>query len=101
MCSTVSNLSDIVLKVMSKQPETKQIVKKFVWCQWDCQHQQLYYIYYRSPGARDQNKDNPVSMMSAIQFYLNAEHENIVSFLVSISVSHLSSCNDSDFVEIL
>ncbi|XP_076095546.1 protein pigeon-like [Mytilus galloprovincialis] len=77
--------------VMSKQPETKPIVKKFVWCQWDCQHQQLYYIHYRHPGARDQNKDHHVPMMSAIQFYQSAQYENIFDVLISFPFPHVKT----------
>jgi len=68
---------------MSKQPDTKQMVKKFVWCQWDCQHQQLYYLHYRNPGTGVKSKENGIPMMSAIQFYHTAQYENIVSQLVT------------------
>ena len=74
---------NLVFQVMSKQPETKQMVKKFVWCQWDCYHQQLYYIHYRHPGTtKDQSKDHSLPIMSAIQFYHDAQYENIVSILI-------------------
>ncbi|KAL3853844.1 hypothetical protein ACJMK2_017344, partial [Sinanodonta woodiana] len=56
--------------VMSGQPKTKQIVKKYVWCQWDAVNQRLFYIYFRSHGDKDKE---PV--LACLQFYSNARHD--------------------------
>ncbi|KAK3579419.1 hypothetical protein CHS0354_029728 [Potamilus streckersoni] len=59
--------------VMRGQPKTEQIVKKFVWCQWDAVNQRLFYIYFRSRG--DEDKD---PILACLQFYSNARHDNML-----------------------
>ena len=68
--------------MMSSQPETVQLVRKFVWCQWNAQFQRLHFI---ENVRLDNNVSSEVSQrMSTVQFYGRAEYENMVIALNQI-----------------
>lgn len=69
------------IQMMSGQPKTEQIVRKFVWCQWDVQHQRLHYIQ----NVRVENGGEAVQQkMTSIQFYDKGKYESMVSGTVRI-----------------
>lgn len=69
--------------MMSGQPVTEQIVRKFVWMQWDAHHQRLYYVYnVRHDNAK---ADTVKQRLSTIQFYGGGKYDNMVS-LSSIEI---------------
>ena len=79
------------MQMMSGQPTTEQIVRRFVWCQWDAVTQRLYYIH----NKRLNNSHGPDSMghkLSTIQFHSGNKFDNMVcecfaAFLLASALS--------------
>lgn len=76
-----------MFQIMKDQPKTEQLVRKFFWCQWDAMHQRLYYIHYRKHSEGEKNHFQAI--LSSIQFYQNAQHDNTVSSLPFIQLKVL------------
>ncbi|XP_033745955.1 protein pigeon-like isoform X2 [Pecten maximus] len=62
--------------VMSDQPSTEQMTKKFYWCQWDAIQQRLYYVHYHRYGTGDNQQIQPY--ITSVQFYDKAQHDNVL-----------------------
>ncbi|XP_052285833.1 protein pigeon-like isoform X10 [Dreissena polymorpha] len=79
--------------VMRGQPNTEQIGKKFVWCQWDSSTQTLFYIHKR----KDPNNQRP-PMLTCIQLYSNAHHENVLDVPLNFPITRKLSgrCSYAD-----
>ncbi|KAL8623013.1 hypothetical protein ACOMHN_067319 [Nucella lapillus] len=66
--------------MMSGQPTTEQIVRKFLWCQWDALNQRLYYINtVRHTGS---HVDSIAHKLSALQFHSGGKVDNMVGVWV-------------------
>ncbi|XP_012937680.1 gamma-secretase-activating protein [Aplysia californica] len=73
--------------MMSSQPETIQVVRKFVWCQWDVEQQRLHYI----ENIRMENGGNgEISQkMSTIQFHGRAQYENMIDIPINFPFPYI------------
>lgn len=69
--------------MMSGQPKTVQVIRKFVWAQWDVQNQRLYYVQNVHQKFGSQK-------FSAIQFTGLGKYDNMVSVLLSILISMIA-----------
>ena len=71
--------------MMSGQPKTEQVVRKFVWCQWDVLHQRLHFIQNLRADSNGVGATNGSGVegvqqkMSTIQFYSRGKYEGLVS----------------------
>ncbi|XP_056000277.1 protein pigeon-like isoform X3 [Ostrea edulis] len=75
--------------VMLDQPKTEQLIKRFFWCQWDSLYQRLYYLQYMKRGEGEKAKISP--SISCIQFYQNAQHDNILDIPIQFPFPHIKS----------
>lgn len=82
----IDNKYDDLSVIEDIQPES--LVRTFVWAQWDCIHQVLYYIHYRKParclveGEENEVQENAKlsPTLSGLQFHDDLPHETVVSF---------------------
>ena len=63
--------------MMSGQPTRDQIVRKFMWCQWEAVSQRLYYIHNVRQGSSQ--AESVGHKLSAIQFHSGGRFDNMVS----------------------
>lgn len=65
----------------------ESLVRAFIWAQWDCVHQVLYYIHYRKPirclveGEECEANESMIlsPTLSGLQFHDDMPHETVVS----------------------
>ncbi|XP_076447468.1 protein pigeon-like [Babylonia areolata] len=67
--------------MMSGQPTTEQVVRRFVWCQWDANHQRLYYIHNVRPT--NGHADSIGHKLSAIQFHSAGKFDNMIDIPIN------------------
>ncbi|XP_045167319.2 protein pigeon-like isoform X2 [Mercenaria mercenaria] len=72
--------------VMRGQPKTEQVAKKFSWCQWDSQNQQLFYILSRRDGNNVKQH-----LLSCVQFYNSAAHDHVLDVPLNFPIPSKSS----------
>ena len=65
------------MQMMSGQPTTEQIVRKFVWCQRDAGTQRLYYIH-KVRQSSSHATEVIGHKLSAIQFHSDDKFDNMV-----------------------
>lgn len=62
-----------------------EITKSFMWAQWDCEIQSLYFIHFRktslSVEGDDFLKQETTPTLSCLQFHEDLPHETVVKFL--------------------
>ena len=68
--------------VMSAQPKTEQIVRQFLWSQFDPIDQRLFFIQL---NAQDEEDEDGAAMFNAIQFAERGEFKYILNFQLPIS----------------
>ncbi|XP_025107869.1 protein pigeon-like isoform X2 [Pomacea canaliculata] len=84
--------------MMSGQPVTEQIVRKFVWMQWDAHHQRLYYVYnVRHDNAK---ADTVKQRLSTIQFYGGGKYDNMIDVPINFPFPHIRSSTRSNYADI-
>ncbi|XP_046548624.1 gamma-secretase-activating protein-like [Haliotis rubra] len=83
--------------VMSDQPQTMQLVRKFVWCQWDAVNQRLHYIYnYRPQGD---NSSAVAQKLSTLQFHKNADHDSMLDIPLKFPFPYIRSTLRSHYAD--
>ncbi|CAL1531807.1 unnamed protein product [Lymnaea stagnalis] len=83
--------------MMSSQPKTEQIIRKFVWCQWDVQHQRLHYIQ----NVRVDNGSNNISQkMSTIQFSMKGKYENMLEIPINFPFPYIRTADKPHYGDI-
>ncbi|GLV45117.1 pigeon [Carabus blaptoides fortunei] len=75
----------------------ESLVRAFIWAQWDCVHQVLYYIHYRKPirclvegeeyEANESMKLSPT--LSGLQFHDDLPHETVLN--IPMNLPHLTA----------
>ncbi|XP_067683357.1 protein pigeon-like isoform X2 [Haliotis asinina] len=83
--------------VMSNQPHTMQLVRKFVWCQWDAVNQRLHYIYNFRPLG--DNSSNVAQKLSTLQFHKNAEHDSMLDIRLKFPFPYIRSTLRSHYAD--
>ena len=68
--------------VMSSQPKTDQIIRQFLWSQFDPIERRLFFIQLK---AQDEEEDEGVVIFNAIQFDDRGKHRYILNFQLPVS----------------
>nr|KAI8739763.1 protein pigeon-like [Biomphalaria glabrata] len=82
--------------MMSGQPKTEQIVRKFVWCQWDAQYQRLHYIH----NVRQANSDTVSHSMCTLQFKNNGKADNMISIPINFPFPYIRTADKPHYGDI-
>ncbi|XP_059179604.1 protein pigeon-like [Physella acuta] len=83
--------------MMSGQPKTEQIVRKFVWCQWDVQHQRLHYIQ----NVRVENGSEAVQQkMTSVQFYDKGKYESMIEIPINFPFPYIRTADKPHYGDI-
>ncbi|XP_046354825.2 uncharacterized protein LOC124134166 isoform X1 [Haliotis rufescens] len=83
--------------IMSDQPHTMQLVRKFVWCQWDAVNQRLHYIYnYRPQGD---NSNVVAQKLSTLQFHQNADYDSMLDIPLKFPFPYIRSTLRSHYAD--
>ncbi|KAK7102915.1 protein pigeon-like [Littorina saxatilis] len=85
--------------MMSGQPTTEQIVRKFVWGQWDAGSQRLYYIHNvrQSSGGPS---DGVGHRLSVIQFHSGNKFDNMIDVPINFPFPYIRSSTRSYYADI-
>lgn len=63
--------------------KTDTITKSFIWAQWDCDIQSLYFIHFRKTSLlaedEDPEKREESPTLSCFQFHEDLPHETVVN----------------------
>ncbi|XP_064605343.1 protein pigeon-like isoform X2 [Liolophura sinensis] len=74
------------LIIMRDQPVTEQLVKRFIWCQWDSLHQRLFYLTGRREKGRGEagaQVSRPV--LSGLQFSQHSKYEHMMDLPLNLN----------------
>jgi len=82
-CIPVAKLGDDGF-VMSSQPKTDQIVRKFLWSKFDPVEQRLFYVQLR---AQDEVEQEGSLTFNAVQFDRRGKYTYILSFQLPFSLN--------------
>ncbi|GFO44963.1 protein pigeon [Plakobranchus ocellatus] len=93
--------------MMSGQPKTEQVVRKFVWCQWDVLHQRLHFIQnLRADGGSGAAVGNGAGVdgvqqkMSTIQFYSRGKYEGLIDVPINFPFPYIRTADKPHYGDI-
>ncbi|BFZ09054.1 hypothetical protein BsWGS_12093 [Bradybaena similaris] len=84
--------------IMSGQPKTEQVVRKFVWCQWDTSQQRLHYIENIRSGGNSEHQ--PTQKLSTIQFRSMGKYENMIDIPISFPFPYIRTTDKPHYGDI-
>ncbi|CAG5116748.1 unnamed protein product [Candidula unifasciata] len=84
--------------IMSGQPKTEQVVRKFVWCQWDTTQQRLHYI----ENVRSEVNGEPqiTQKLSTIQFRSMGKYENMIDIPINFPFPYIRTADKPHYGDI-
>ncbi|KAK7496728.1 hypothetical protein BaRGS_00012135 [Batillaria attramentaria] len=87
-------------KMMSGQPTTEHVVRKFVWAQWDAQNQRLYYIHnYRLNTQHSQHPESIAHKVSAVQFHSGGKYDNMIDVPINFPFPYVRSSTRTSYAD--
>ncbi|KAH9496359.1 hypothetical protein Btru_010715 [Bulinus truncatus] len=82
--------------IMSGQPKTEQVVRKFVWCQWDAQYQRLHYIQ----NVRLDNSITVSHSVSTLQFNSGGKADVMISIPINFPFPYIRTADKPHYGDI-
>ncbi|GFR93996.1 protein pigeon [Elysia marginata] len=86
---------------------TEQVVRKFVWCQWDVLHQRLHFIQNLRTdintgvgGANVSGVEGVQQKMSTIQFYSRGKYEGLIDVPINFPFPYIRTADKPHYGDI-